>query len=405
MGDDVRDWSLLPLDLLTKLGENLEFPHQIVFRTVCKSWCSALPCIVSPCPWLLLPSEQINSPCTFLSLPSNNEPCSNFLKYSPVPPLYGMRYAGSNVGWVAIVDLYFNISLLNPLTGAQMINLPSLLPLPGIEPLPNHGGYLFHADYLEIPLHFEFADCRDYYIQKVVFSSNPTPNDYMAMVIYNTYPSAYTKAGMSKWIHLDMICHDIVYHDGLFYIIRYGSEVVTIDLSGDDPVERVFDVGLRIGIDYFGSFLSYVDLCHYQIKYLAFSSTGELFMIMRCNAYVDIPNDTVKKYEAMTFIIFKYNCENSPCWEAVRCLENKSIFIGMNNAYVLSIEDFPKIRANCIYFTDTWEGLLSNARVNKPIPDFGLFDLEEERLERWCSPFPYEETILYSPPIWFLPSS
>ncbi|XP_074580703.1 putative F-box protein At5g55150 [Curcuma longa] len=396
MDDDARDWSLLPLDLLRKLGEMLHIPHRIVFRTVCKSWCSALPSIVFPYPWLLLPAEQIDDSCTFLSLPSDNEHCSSF-KFSPVPPLHGMRYAGSNTGWVAIVDLAFNISLLNPLTGAQ-IHLPSFLPIPRIEPLPNCGGYLCHNPHDNSDSYlFEYETCRDYFINKVVFSSNPTPNNYMAMVIRHEYPTAYTKAGISKWISLDIPVLDIIYHDGLFYALRCVSEVYAFDLSGDNPVKKVIIDLFNSDIKLSDSFLS--RSYTHQDKYLAFSSTGELFLIMRCNIYVDAPNDT-KKFETESFMISKYNCESSSCWDEVRCLGNKSVFIGMNNAYFLSIEDFPGLRANCICFTDTFEGMNCNIVKGRTNADIGFFDLEQEKFE--CR-LPSSEKLL-PPPIWFVPS-
>ncbi|XP_042415402.1 uncharacterized protein LOC122004608 [Zingiber officinale] len=214
------------------------------------------------------------------------------------------------------------------------------------------------------------------------------------MVIRHEYPTAYTKAGMSKWTSLDFPVLDIIYHDGLFYILRCVSEVVAFDLSGDNPVKRVIIDLFNSDIELSDSFLSrsYV----HQDKYLAFSSTGELFLIMRCNIYTD---DSTK-FETEGFMILKYNCESSSCWDEVRCLENQSLFIGMNNAYLLSIEGFSGLRANCIYFTDTFEGINCNIVTGRANPDIGLFDLEQEKIELCC--MPYDK--LLPPPIWFLPS-
>ncbi|KAG6493569.1 hypothetical protein ZIOFF_048561 [Zingiber officinale] len=395
MDGDSHDWSLLPLDLLRLLGEKLELPHRIVFRTVCKSWCSALPSISVPYPWLLLPAEQIDDSCTFLPLPSDNDHHSYF-KFSPVSPLHGMCYAGSNGSWVAIVDLAFNISLLNPLTRAQ-IYLPSLLDIFPCEPLPNCGGYIFHKK-VGNSYFLEFETCRDYHIKKVIFSSNPTPNNYMAMVICNGFPSAYTKAGASKWINLDFFTHDIIYYDGLFYAVMGGpSYIIAIDLSGDDPIKRVI---IDDDIEFFDS----LPICKYHYHYLAFSSTGELFLILRRGEYVYLdPSDDDEdpiKHETIGFMVFKYNCESSSYWDEVRCLGNKSIFIGMNNAYLLSIEDFAGVKANCIYFTDTWEGSRCNADKGRSNLDIGIFDLEQKKFQRYC--LPYEITL--PPPIWFIPS-
>ncbi|KAG6493576.1 hypothetical protein ZIOFF_048568 [Zingiber officinale] len=397
--DDAYDWSLLPHDLLRQLGEKLQLPHRIVFRTVCKSWCLALPPIVIPCPWLLLPAERIDDSCTFLPLPSDNEHYS-FFKFSPVPslapPLHGMCYAGSNDGWVAIVDLTFNISLLNPLTGVQ-IDLPSLLDLFPCETLPNCGGYIFHDKKVGNSYFNDFETCRDYHLKKVIFSSNPTPSNYMAMVIFNGFPCAYTKAGTSKWINLDFSMRDIIYYNGLFYALIGPSEIVTIDLSGDDPIKRFIIEG---DIEFSDSFVSLVRRHHEH--YIALSSTGELFLILRRTDYVflDPSDDDPIKHETIGFMVFKYNCESNSYWDEVRCLGNKSIFIGMNNAYLLSIEDFAGLKANCIYFTDTWEGSRCNADIGKSNLDIGFFDLEQEKFKRCC--LPYE--IMLPPPIWFMPS-
>ncbi|KAG6493574.1 hypothetical protein ZIOFF_048566 [Zingiber officinale] len=392
MDGDAHDWSLLPLDLLRQLGEKLHLPHRIVFRTVCKSWCSALPPVSVPYPWLLLPAEQIDDDsCTFLPLPSDNEHDSYF-KFSPVPPLYGMCYAGSNGGWVAIVDLAFHVSLLNPLTGAQ-IDLPSLLNLFPCEPVP--GGYTFYKEDGNSYFH-EIETCRDYRIEKVIFSSNPTPNNYMAMVICNGFPIGYTKAGASKWINLDFYVCDIIYYDGFFYALIGSSEIVAIDLSGDDPIKRVINDG---DIEFSDSLF----LIHkYHYHYLAFSSTGELFLILRRADYVylDASDDDPIKHETVGFMVFKFNCESGCYWDEVRCLGNKSIFIGMNNTYLLSIEDFAGLKANCIYFTDTWEGSRCNADIGRSNLDIGFFDLEQKKFKRCC--LPYE--IMLPPPIWFVPS-
>ncbi|XP_074580707.1 putative F-box protein At5g38270 [Curcuma longa] len=309
-----------------------------------------------------------------------------------------MRYAGSNIGWVAIVDLDFNISLLNPLTGAQ-IHLPSLLYLFPFESLPNCGGYIFHDKKVGMSYFHEYNICRDYHIEKVIFSSNPTLNNYMAMVICNGFPTAYTKAGASKWINLDFSPCDIIYYDGLFYALRGYSKIVAIDLSGDDPIKRVI---IGDNIEFSDSFLSLFG--EYHQHYLAFSSTGELFLILRCaqHIFLDPADDDPIKYETLRFKIFKYNCENDSCWDEVRCLGNKSIFIGMNNAYLLSVEDedFTGLKANCIYFADTWEGSRCNVVIGRPNLDAGFFDLEQEKFNRCC--LPYE--MLLPPPIWFMPS-
>ncbi|CAN6163072.1 unnamed protein product [Urochloa humidicola] len=129
------DWAGpgLPGDLLTCIGELLDLSGGLCFRGVCRSWSAALPAIM-PSPWLVISDGQHigdRDRFSMLSLPT----------LSPMRwRLEHQRCVGSSDGWLALVDPFPAITLLNPLTDAEPRNwrcgsrAPTRRRLPALPP-------------------------------------------------------------------------------------------------------------------------------------------------------------------------------------------------------------------------------------------------------------------------------
>uniref|UniRef100_A0A804KPH9 KIB1-4 beta-propeller domain-containing protein n=1 Tax=Musa acuminata subsp. malaccensis TaxID=214687 RepID=A0A804KPH9_MUSAM len=315
-------------------------------RATCKDWCSALLPVVIPSPWLLLVGKNSDT-CNFLSLPTRRS-----FTYSLLPELRGVQYVGSQAGWLAVFNKNLDVSLINPLTAAR-ICLPSFLTLPN----------------------FELVD--------------------------GSCEIAYAKAGGDKWNLLQTTStqhrsyEDIMYHNGKFYCITVEAEVFAFDLSGVSPTVTVVAESTSLGLTHFDYHIPCSRVRHIHSKYLACSSTGELFLILR---------HAVLSYESLgwkAIMVWRYNPQRQPCWEAVKNLGNKSLLIGINNAISISTENFRGARRDCVYFTEAPVRTRVNGRP-EIIHSIVVSDVERGKWARARANSQLQPHLL--PPIWFTPS-
>ncbi|KAJ8459952.1 hypothetical protein OPV22_032878 [Ensete ventricosum] len=380
--DSHPEWRLLPRDLLTKIGEKLPIPHRACFRATCKDWCSAVLPVVIPSPWLLLVGRNSDT-CTFLSIPAKRT-----FTYSLLPELHGVQYVGSHAGWLAVLYRNLDVSLINPLR-ATRICLPSYRTLPNFELLD---GSCAHP-----PLN-QFSY---YSVTKVIFAANPTPHNYTAVTLYGIPRGeiTYAKAGGDRWNLLQTTStrnrsyEDVMYHDGKFYCITFEAEVFAFDLSGVSPTVTVVAESPSLGLTHFDYHTPLSRITSIHSKYLACSSTGELFLILR---------QVLLSYESLgwkAIMVWRYNPHRQPCWEAVNNLGNTSLLVGINNSISFSAENSPGERRDCVYFTEAPVRTIVDGReeLNHSIV---VYDVEQGRWAPANSPL--QPHLL--PPIWFTPS-
>ncbi|XP_064979810.1 F-box protein At3g56470-like [Musa acuminata AAA Group] len=375
------DWTSLPPDLLAKISEEFPIPHRARIRATCKAWHSAMEPVISPSPWLLLPSEnfeQHNS--TFLCLPDNY--C---FTYPRLPQLSGVRCVGSHAGWFVIVGRKRKVSLLNPLSGNQIC-------------LPSHVAR-WNVDRVN---HQAFKPNR---IGKMVFSANPTVHSYVVVAIYRftDWELTYTKSGEDRWNLLETALtendgsyKDIMHHDGKFYCITRKGEVIAFDLSGVSPVVTI--------IARSSALVSVIPAGNYCI-HLACSNTGELFLVLKLAIDYVLPYD-VNKSEDVIVLRLQYS-EDQPCWDVVKDLGNMSLLVGNSNSISISAEDLRGMRGNCIYLTEFFPetysaGMLIYRKAR-------MFDMKKGRWECLYSstnflPNTRKFPVFFQPPFWFTPS-
>ncbi|XP_065023295.1 F-box protein At3g56470-like [Musa acuminata AAA Group] len=375
------DWTSLPPDLLAKISEEFPIPHRARIRATCKDWHSAMVPVISPSPWLFVPDddgELHNS--TFFSLPDD---CS--FTYPPLPELCGMTAVGSHAGWFVITDWKRKVSLLNPLTGNHIS-------------LPSHVAR-WNVDRVDLQ---EFNPKR---IGKIVFSSNPTVHNYVAVAIYRftDWELTYTKSGDDKWNLLetaltenDRSYKDIVHHDGKFYCATHEGAVIAFDLSGVSPSVTMVAQSSALA--------SIIPVRTYHI-YLVWSSTGELFLVLKLAIHLVLPDDLQKSKDVIVLRL-QYS-EDQPSWDVVKDLGNMSLLVGNSNSISISTKDLRGMRGNCIYLTEffstassEWMLIVRKARV---------FDLKKGRWQWLHSstinlPHTRITPVFFQQPFWFTPS-
>ncbi|CAL9129939.1 unnamed protein product [Musa textilis] len=379
---DSRDWTSLPPELLAEIGEKLPIPHRACFRATCKDWCSAFLPVVIPSPWLLFVVKNGDT-CAILSLPTRRS-----FTYSLLPDLRGVQYVGSQAGWLAVYNKNMDASLINPLTAAR-ICLPSFLTLPKFDlvdgscVLPHLGRFSY------------------YFVTKVIFSANPTTHNYIAVTLYGIPRGeiAYAKAGGDKWNLLQTTStqnrsyEDIMYHDGKFYCMTVDAEVFAFDLSGVSPTVTLVAESMPLGLTHFDYHIPCSRLRHIHSKYLACSSTGELFLVLR---------HVILSYESLgwkAIMVWRYNPRRQSRWEAVKTLGNRSLLLGINNAISIPSENFPGALRDCVYFTAAPVRTTVNGST-EIIHSIVVSDVEQGRWARANSQL--QPHLL--PPVWFTPS-
>ncbi|URE34513.1 hypothetical protein MUK42_03202 [Musa troglodytarum] len=395
---DRPNWSLLPLDIVTLISEELPLPHRICFHATCNAWNFATLLKPIPSPLLLVHNDESehSDSCMFIS------PISEyFFTYFPIPELYGTRCVGSNASWLAILDEQLDVSLLNLLTTTR-IYLPSFITLPIYNPpceskfsVTSFNDLLAYA-----PNNYRFKIFHDFVIKKVVFSSKPAIHSYIAMTLYGNDPEiAYTKAGNDKWIFLgapstmEYYYEDIMYHDGKFYSITSESEVQAFDLSGDYPVMMLLVERLAHNIEYLDKISGSIINDLYN-KYLACSSIGEMFLFLwhkdhiyySKNGILPRPND---------FILMKVKPETSHHWATTKDMGNMCLFIGSNNPILIPTKDLEGLKGDNIFSIET----IPDEEVGQYTRNVGYFNVKEERCEGFSESL--KSPLYLKPPIWF----
>lgn len=241
---------------------------------------------------------------------------------------------------------------------------------------------------------------HDFIIQKVVFSPKPTIHSYIAMILYGNDPEiAYTKASNDKWIFLGMSStmkyyyEDIMYHHGKFYSITNEYEVQAFDLSGDYPVMMLLVEGLAHSIEYLDN-ISDSTINDMYNKYLACSSTGEMFLFLWHRDHTYHPNNGVLP-RPKDFMLMKVKPETSQRWATTKDMGNMCLFIGSNNPILIPSKDLEGLKGDHIFSIETF----LNEEVDQYTRNIGYFDLKEERWESFSESS--QSPLYLRPPIWF----
>ncbi|KAK3149433.1 hypothetical protein QOZ80_3AG0217320 [Eleusine coracana subsp. coracana] len=406
-----RDWAGLPGDLLTSIGDLLGLPARLCFRCVCRSWSAALPSM--PSPWLVIPDgaeTRHRERFTLLSLPPRN-----IFRWT----LPGQRCIGSSQGWLAFVDIYLSITLLNPLSNAgTAVRLP---------PIPLQRDNI-HRPRVGLSSDDTLLPCTCTYDQRFTFGwpkrcNHPRyeyqdPEPQQRLLCRYHHGLAFTRAGSKGWQYLDwpvapgrsypeqdddrsgelfyVNCDlDLVYHGNKFYYMTLCGQIWSIDAIALSQVEPVRVAKWRPpGPDY-----------RHYVKHIVFTSDGALHVV-----WSDMPGVTeAMRDRPMRMRVQRYD-PAARRWRSAQHLGGSAFLIGHRSQSVAGVPaSSPSsawLRPNCVYFTNITPGTEQNKyrdQLPEELDQIWEFDVEAGRF-RSCDRGGLEfDWVDWPKAIWFTP--
>ncbi|CAL5012495.1 unnamed protein product [Urochloa decumbens] len=392
------DWSRLPLDPLLVVMAALEAPDLVRSGAACSSWHAAyatvrrlrIPTVESP-PCLFYPAA--GDPDPDAATVYNPTTGASFRVRLPDPPLRRRSIHGSGHGWLVAADEASNLHLVNPLTGAQHA-LPPITGIHNTEPAaPRQPGE--PEAVLSCSPCCAGGDCVVLLLHK--------PNGQLSFARLGD--EVWTWIGGDEYYDdeewLDSGYRDAVYNekDGLFYVLGFGADIITLDLKGASPVvKRVMK-----------------DVTKYSnpTKYLVIAPWGDLLQVWRMTASRSSATPVRQATEGMEDFdvkrpyhelytkevqLYKVDIGNQ---ELVRIagLGEYALFLGLNSTMILSTKDLPMLRADCAYLAhDNYEDILIHTHNGKEIRvwNFRSGTLEDaDNVHSWRN---------WPVPIWITPS-
>ncbi|GLT82505.1 hypothetical protein SLE2022_008700 [Rubroshorea leprosula] len=386
-------WEGLPGDLIYAIGERLEYSDYVRLRAVCVSWNSAVPknpsyLLKQPVPWLMLPfDDETQASRSFYSIFEKK------VYRLELPETRGKYFRGSFNGWVVMVEKGPGLYLFNPLTRAQ-ISLPPLSSFPNVK---SYNADMHDEEYTIVDFKGRIANWSHFEIQfsfiiKIVVSSIPIPGDpdeFLAVAIYGESSQlGFCRSNDSKWraakIKRNGGFGDVICYQGKIWAVTWNGHLVVAEIdAGPLKFTKVY---VKFPKFVLGSF-----------KYLVGSSDG-LMLVERCT-FQGRGLHRSFTYKTIKFKIYKMDSTTKNLrWLEVTSIGDNVIFLGFNPSVMISSQNFPQLKGNCIYYTDNIDDFHS------PEEDFGgfdigMFDIAEGSIQEFRE-LNLDTQLVWPPPIW-----
>ncbi|CAO2201816.1 unnamed protein product [Urochloa humidicola] len=393
------DWSRLPLDPLLVVIAALEAPDLVRSGAVWSSWHAAYATIRR----LRIPTA-VSAPCLFFPRADDvaaggGDPDTATI-YSPAtgaslrvrlpdPSLRRWSIHGSGHGWLVAADEASNLHLVNPLTGAQHA-LPPMTGLHNTEPAapdeqgnPRYDLYEYPSIYPE-PLAYTARELRLYMYYKAVLSCSPVAgSDCIVLLLHKPDGQlSFARLGDDAWTWiggdeyyddeewLDVGYRDAVYNekDGLFYVLGFGANIITLDLKGASPVAK--------------KIMKHVTNFDDPTKYLVITPWGHLLQVWRMTdsrlpatpfrevaEWVGCSNVQNPYHELYTNEVQLYKVDiGNQKLVRITSLGEYALFLGLNSSMILSTKELANLKADCAYLAhDNYEDILVHTYNGKEI--------------------------------------
>ncbi|XP_057763187.1 putative F-box protein At5g55150 [Arachis stenosperma] len=224
---EIDRWSNLHPDLLYQITEHLySYDDYIRLRLVCKEWNSKLSSIPNHKrnPWLLLPGTTHDS-----SLSHVLEKEQIYHVMLPDFDINDNLIRGSCHGWlITVVISKGAIRMLNPFTKTHM-DLPPISTFPDVVRYhpDRHGNEYVRLDLRDDEIYtLDAISFHKYEIQKIVISSPPDSEDFMAVAIYGECGQlAVCKLNDKRWTHIPTEQISTLFQDVIFF----QDKIYTVD--------------------------------------------------------------------------------------------------------------------------------------------------------------------------------
>ncbi|KAJ8747287.1 hypothetical protein K2173_014524 [Erythroxylum novogranatense] len=234
-----RCWSNLLPELLDIIEDEIVVcTDKLRFSCVCKIWQSMAEIPNhNEIPWLVVPNYKSNTVSSSYGLLNllNNKVYNIDLEEAK-----GKLFKGSSHGWLVVVDrISTTINLINPITKAQ-VQLPPRHKFPDvIRYQPGEDEDLTYWDFRGHKILTGSSSDANYYgLHRVILSSNPSSNNYIAASIYDQYSKlAFCRMGDTEWINIDDGTNydDIIFHKDELYGFSSGMSLSIFDVSSWIP--------------------------------------------------------------------------------------------------------------------------------------------------------------------------
>ncbi|XP_037463100.1 uncharacterized protein LOC119334658 [Triticum dicoccoides] len=440
----------LPEDILMCIFASLETPDLVRAGSVCSSWRSACARLCNlglfrqtQTPCLLYTSESAGeSAAGLFSLVENK----SYTLALPDPPIRTRYVIGSNHGWIITADDRSELHLLNPITGDQ-IALPSVTTIEQVKPIFDDAGALHKYQYswytgtprlvdFPTPSVFSLGELRDYLFEKAFLSSDPSTGDYYVVLKHNPQSQlSFARAGDDRWTWLPPQVNyaDCFFKDGLLFALDSRGEVRTFDLSAPVVTQNIV----------LGRMKAWIEDCNYM--YIAQAPCGDLLQVWKSrnclgwddedvsehgledgeDEYIsehklddatdlsrlkpeDREDDDVLESELGSdshvvftdkFDVFKVDFAATKL-EDITSSCDSVMFLGHNQSFCLSADEYPQLKSNHAYFTDE-DDAYHHFGSMKSQRDIGVLNLGNCYVERIVSPQLWSNM---PAPVWFIPN-
>ncbi|XP_050368299.1 putative F-box protein At1g65770 [Argentina anserina] len=377
--DIIVDWSNLPIELWTLIGEKLKLHIEYLrFRSVCHSWRSNLPPFhPSPPPKFPLPLSSSNEPTSFL--------CQNTLYLLRSPA------TSSSGGWFLKVEESDMMLLRNPITSRRIRysrdeSLSECLNLLEFKMVELGKSYF---------LRYIRASGSVSGLKKVTLM--PSEKGSCVIVIIDDQGKlGFAKSGDQKvrWFsHGDCVFDDVVVYKGQTYVVDGLGCVVKISLCSEtiQISSKLDGSGGRKHLVECGGELYVVD--RYFDEAQNKQEGLDWGMFRRRRRYRRYESGELK---VVDFKVYKLEWGEGELgrWVEVKSLVDQAIFLANDCSFSVSAKELAGCEGNCIYFTD--ENNVNLALRDVTRPENFVFSLEDRSTHKLGSS-PDDSTVFWPP--------
>ena len=401
----VRNLPELPQDVLMDIFSLLEIPDLMRAASVSSSWRSAYTSLCSQ----LEQYKRPQTPCLLYTSESAGENVACLYSLAekrvynltlPDPPIRNRYLIGSSHGWLVTADDKSELHLINPVTG-QQIALPSVVTIGYVQPIFDNAGtiimyklrqQLYDPDLdpeMVGPKMFPHAPdkLRDHVYIRVFIFLDPSTGSYIVVLIHGPRCQlSFARVGDCKWTLLtpDWDYDQCIYMDGLLYASTRAGRMDAFDLTGPTVTRNIIADEIAIhSSEYRGEF------------YLLQAPWGDLLQVCRKAELIDVGYEELI-VKTNKILLHKVDMEAQELVE-INSLHHNVLFLGRNQSICLSAEEYPQLKANCVYFADDEQ---HNWKYKTNPRDIGVLNLEDDSREEIVSPL----WSSWPSPIWITPS-
>uniref|UniRef100_M8B1K5 Uncharacterized protein n=1 Tax=Aegilops tauschii TaxID=37682 RepID=M8B1K5_AEGTA len=190
------------------------------------------------------------------------------------------------------------------------------------------------------PSVYALDELRDYLYLKAYLFPDPQTESYIVVLIHNPeYQISFARAGDCGWTFLPpgWNYQECIYKDGILYAVTRTGSIDAFDLSGPTVTRKTV----------LGDMKNYI--CEHI--YIVQAPWGDMLQVWREQPTVDGDAGSENIKETSKIFVYKIDMAAKKLVE-INGLHGHVLFLGHSQTQCLSVEEYPQLKANCVYFTD-----------------------------------------------------